>query len=104
MAVLTVSEFEELGRDQDGRLVQIAKGAPLNTQVITLSGSSQAVSTDFDSRTKFVRLSCDGGCHIAFGDSPTATTSNELLPSGAIEFRALNTDVDGTKVAVIQSA
>ena len=103
MAVVTVSEFSEMMTDKNGRVLPIPKGAPLAVQSISLSGTSAAISNAFDGRTKYVRIACDGGCHIAFADSPTATTSNELWPSGLVEFRSVD-ETDGNKVAAIQAS
>lgn len=102
MAVVTVSEFAEIVRDRDGRVVQAALGAPLATQTITLAATSAAVSSAWDGRTKLIRIATNGDCHIAFGDSPTATTSNELLSAGQVEFRGVD-GATGTKLAAIEA-
>lgn len=66
-------------------------------QVRTLSGSS-AQSSAFGTTTKTVRVVSDTDCWIAFGASPTATTSSLYLPA---KFPQVFGVVGGQKLAAI---
>lgn len=103
MAVVTVSEYASMKHDKDGNLLPAFDATPIATQSITLSGTSAAVSNAWDSATKFVRIACNGDCHITFADTPTATTSNELFPQGTVEARSIDKET-GTKLAAIQAS
>jgi len=104
MSVLSVSEFDDMAVDKNGNVVPIANGAPTNVQVITLSGSSTAISTAFNSKTRFVRLCATADCHFVFDDSPTATTSHEVLGAGLVEYRGIDPENMGNKIAARTTA
>lgn len=64
---------------------------------VTTSGSS-AQSAAFNGDTKMIQVSCDTQSAMAYGSSPTATTSNMTIPVGVIIYWAVKS---GQKVAFI---
>jgi hypothetical protein len=52
---------------------------------ITTSGTS-AQSAAFAGDTKMIQISCDTQSAMAYGSSPTATTSNMTIPAGAFIY------------------
>ena len=71
-----------------------------NTIVRSVNTSSQQ-STATDANTEYVRIMSDtNGVHIAFGASPTATTSTMYIPANDIEIIKIR---PGEKVAFIGS-
>ena len=74
---------------------------PIKTQKVTSSGSSAATSDGMLAHTQFVRLVATANCHVAFGESPTATTSDMYLPADDIEIIKIR---PGEKVAVLHGS
>ena len=71
------------------------------TQSIAVAATSAATSNAFDAETTIVRISTTTNCYIAFGSSPTATTSDVLMPAGTTEY--FKVPVPGTsKLAAIR--
>ncbi len=66
-------------------------------QVVSTSITS-AQSSAFGASTTLVRIVSDVACFIKFGSSPTATTSDILLPANTVEFWTVD---PSTKVAAI---
>ena len=52
---------------------------PVKTQTITTSGSSAALSTSITEGVEAVYLTATEHCYVAWGASPTATTSDMYL-------------------------
>lgn len=76
--------------------------APGTTQNITTSGSSQQ-SSAMANATAIVRVATTEATYIELGADPTANAVTSLMmPSGAIEFFAVEGGV--TKIAVLQVA
>jgi len=70
-------------------------------QVVKLGSTEKiatTVSTTAATDEKIVRITADDDCNIAIGSAPTATTSDILLPSGAVEYIRLET---GDKINVL---
>jgi hypothetical protein len=64
--------------------------------------SSAKVANPFSSRTKFVQLSTDAICSVAFGGSAVAaTSSNQRLPANTIIYKGVN---PGDFIAVITNS
>lgn len=57
-----------------------------------------AASNPFNAKTQFVRIHTDSICSIAFGQSPSATTSNKRLAANQTEFFGVTA---GMSVSVI---
>lgn len=74
---------------------------PSTTQVVTIGAASAATANGVGAQTKEVRLIATIACHVAFGKTPTATTSSMYLAPGREEEFLIH---PGEKVAVIQNA
>jgi hypothetical protein len=91
MAVLYVAEYETLLVDTNGNVVMAPHEPPLAEQTISIGMSSARATNPFSTRTKFVQLSTDAICSVAFGGSAvTATSSNQRLPANTIVFKGVN--------------
>jgi hypothetical protein len=64
--------------------VPVAVQPALRDQIVPIGGPAQAVP--FLPETQMVRLHCDLGCSILFGDNPTATTSNARMAANQTEY------------------
>jgi hypothetical protein len=95
MATLYIAEFETLGVGGN-----LAPMPPVTEQTRSLSGSS-AQSSAFNAKTRYVRLTTDAICSIAFGANPTATTSNMRFPANHAEYFAVQ---PGDKLAAITNS
>ena len=105
MSTVYVTEFASISKDHDGRVVPAAEVPVLATQTISVSGTSAAVSNDFNAKTRVVRIHTDIACSIVFAGTPVATTSDMRLPAGAIEYFTLSESevANGLKVAAISN-
>ena len=74
---------------------------PINggQQVVSFSGISAATTNPVDAQTRRVVLYATEACHINFGATPVATTSDFYLPGGQSTFLAIRA---GEKVAALQ--
>jgi len=55
------------------------------SQVLTLGANASSSSTAIQSLN--IQIMSQVGCHIAIGDSPTATTSTAYIPAGVVTPR-----------------
>jgi ABC-type taurine transport system substrate-binding protein len=69
-------------------------------QVVSFTSTSVANTTAFQTGINTVRVVASTHCHIAFGSSPTATTSSAKLPANAIEYFVVT---PGQKIAAIRT-
>jgi hypothetical protein len=69
-------------------------------QVVTVTSTSAANSTAFATGTNTIRVVATTSCHLAFGASPTATTSSTRLPANVPEYIVV---APGQKVAAIRT-
>lgn len=100
MAVLFVSEYAEQARDLRGYLVAAGQEPTLAEQQVAVGGSSTQ-SAAFNAKTAFVRVHTDAVCYVAFGTSPTASSSQKRLAANSTEFFGVPAG-KAFKVAVIQ--
>lgn len=98
MATLYVAEFSNLA-PAGSEFAQIVGTPPLAEQTVTI-GSGSLSSNAFASFTRMIRVHADSICSIAFGPSPTATTTNMRLAANTTEYFGVN---PGTKIAVISN-
>lgn len=100
MALLDVTEYRELSRDNVGNLIQVAEehGAVVNQQLAIGVGSVQSAA--FGENTHFVRLHTDAACRVEFSVAPNASAASRRLAAGQTEFVGVR---PGMKVAVIQT-
>jgi hypothetical protein len=71
-----------------------------SNQVVSFTSTSVANTTAFAAGTNVVRVVAATGCHIAFGASPTATTSSTKIPANVAEYFAVTA---GQKIAAIRT-
>ena len=95
MATVWMDEYDIVGRDAQGNIIPISK-FPIATQNKTLSASSQTMT--LNSRTRFVAIHANGGCHVK--EDADATTSHKHITGDGLE-RWFDV-TDNTDVRVIQ--
>ena len=79
MALLYVSEYEAMGHERRGILVPAPKEPALLDQTPIDFTAGEVKSAVFSEGCRYVLLTADADCHIAFGSNPTATTSHKPL-------------------------
>lgn len=97
MAKLFITEFQYLENSNDIGGVPQAARLPGTTQVVTYTTSS-VQSAVFAATTRFVRVTSDSACCLAYGSNPTATTSGMRLPFDSVEYFGVT---PGQRLAVI---
>lgn len=98
MANLYITEYSRIAGDADGHNVQVG-AEPGTDQVVSFTTTTQSAA--FSTTTKMIRVYADAACHINFGASPTATTSNKKLAADAPEYFGV---IGGQKVAAVTAA
>jgi hypothetical protein len=71
-----------------------------STQLVSFTSTSTANTTAFASGTNTIRVVASTRCHLAFGASPTATTSSPALPANVPEYIVV---APGQKLAAIRT-
>lgn len=71
----------------------------ITNQTVSVSGTSAAVTNAFGSGTTVIRLVSTTDCYLKFGASPTATSSDILLPANVVEYFGAS---PGVKIAALQ--
>jgi len=95
MAILYISEFRGPSSIGTARVAPLPQPA-LADQAVTFTTTTQSAA--FNVNTHIVSLCSDTVCHIVFGDNPTATTTNFLLPASTIVSFSV---IPGQKVAAV---
>lgn len=98
MAELTIAEYELVANDLYGRIVPVPIEPAVARQTVAI-GASSAASNAFNARTKFVLLTTDTACLIAFGTAPDADDYTAYLAAGQAMFFGVSPDLS-LKVAV----
>lgn len=97
MAVVDISEYNELARDNAGIVLAAGKEpSSANQQVSITAGSLQSAA--FADTTRFVRVHTDAACRVQFGTNPTAAATSKRMSAGQTEFFGVT---PGMKIAVI---
>jgi len=97
MAILDVTEYNELTQAGRGHLVMAGQEpCTLNQQVVV--GASSAQSLAFADTTRFIRIHSDVACRVAIGANPTASTTSMRMGAGGTEYLGV---LPGLKIAVI---
>lgn len=93
----------ELPGDQSQSTVPLFWPADADDVTVAISSpAAAATAAIFSSGSQgFVRLLADQDCHIAWGSSPTATTSRMKLVASQVEHLPLSA---GDKIQVIKAA
>lgn len=102
MATLYITEFNAIAGGMGGSSPQIAAQLPIAEQTVAVGGGSLQ-SSAFNARTRFVRLSTDSICSVAFGTNPTATATKMRLAADNIEYFGVP-EGQSYKVAVITNS
>lgn len=89
MTTLYITEYQHLDTEAKGRDVMIGRMPPVAEQTVDYSGGVMS-SAAFAGKTRFVRVWALTDCHVAFGDTPTATTSTTPLTSRVAEYFGVN--------------
>jgi hypothetical protein len=98
MAVLYITEYALLARDEDGHVIQAGQEPAVTDQKVTFTGGV-AASAAFNSSTRFVRLYSDTAGYIVFGPTPVAVTVDDTPISATTpEFFGVK---PGIKVSII---
>jgi hypothetical protein len=97
MAILDVTEYDNLAYDQLGKIIMVGlEPSQLNQQVTIGSTSDQ--SQPLGDKTRFVRIHADIPCRISVGDNPTASSASMRIGAGGTEYLGVR---PGLKIAVI---
>jgi hypothetical protein len=99
MAIVDISEYKELARDNAGTLIAAGKEPSTVNQQVPVTGASLQSQPLLDT-TRFVRVHTDTACRVEFGGSPVASASSKRMAAGQTEFFGVT---PGMRVAVIQS-
>lgn len=106
MATLYIAEFSGLAPVRGPQSwpaqttsAEIVGTPPIVEQTVAIGGVS-AQSSPVSGTTKLVRVHTDSICSIAFGDNPTASTSNMRLAAGQTEYFGVSSPM---KIAVISN-
>ena len=92
---------EKLAYDDSSRRLPIQALALGNVQTAAYTASSAAISNVVGGTTfTIVRVTCTTDCFLRQGASPTAVTSDSLLPANTVEYFKLNAGTD--KMAFIR--
>lgn len=87
MGILYITEYADVGRDQNGNLAPVAMLPPLNQQAITFTTSTQ--SAVLNAQTRLVRLHTDSICSFRAAVNPTAVTTDARLAANQTEYFAV---------------
>lgn len=99
MAILDITEYQELAIAGRGHLVLSGQEPSLMNQQISIGGVS-AQSTAFADTTRFIRLHADVACRVAIGANPTASATSMRIGAGGTEYLGVR---PGLKIAVIST-
>lgn len=69
-------------------------------QAIAYTTAASSPSTAFGTQTRQVRIVSTSACHYVISGSPTATTSDPLLPASWVEYRTVT---PGQKISAIRA-
>ena len=70
------------------------------TQTVACSTSATSIANGVGVGTHHVRVVSSVRCHVAFGASPTATTSDAYVPAGVAEYFVVT---PGQKLSAIRA-
>lgn len=102
MATLWVTEYAEMPVSQKGADVPIGMEPAVTSQTVSFTATSGG-SNAFNTKTRYVRLISSDDCHIKFGVSPTAATTDAKMMAGAPEYFGI-ANVNGTLSVAARTA
>jgi hypothetical protein len=82
---LFLTEYRDLARDIGSNFIAAGMEPSVNEQAMTLT-SSTAQSAVFNAQTAFVMVHAQEAACLAWGTSPTATTSKQRLAAGETRY------------------
>jgi hypothetical protein len=98
MALMYITEYSKLARDEDGHIIQAGQEPALARQFITFTATAGA-SAAFNNSTRFVRISCDSAAFLTFGLTPVAVTAQDTpVAASTAEFFGV---LPGQKVSAV---
>ena len=71
----------------------------ITNQTVSVSGTSAAVTNAFGTGTTIIRLVSTTDCYLKFGATPTAVSTDMLLPANVVEYFGAT---PGVKIAALQ--
>lgn len=89
MATLYLTEFTNLGRDQQRVAVQIA-GPVIASQAIAFTTIGATSSAAFGAQTRFVRLHPDAICSVSLLSTVGASTGSMRMAADQTEYFAVS--------------
>jgi len=100
MAVLSVTEFTQIGMDAERGQPQAAQ-VDENTiiQNVTFT-TTAAIANALNAKTRMIRVVVDTNAFVKIAAVPTATTSHMLFPAGIPEYFTVGA-ASGLKVAAV---
>jgi len=87
MGILYITEYQEISNMPVSRHGQMPQEPALATQ--TVSYTTHAESSAFNTKTRFVRLHTDSICSFVFGTAPVAVTTDSRMAAGQTEYHAV---------------
>lgn len=99
MAILDITEYEELAASAQGHRIPAGQEPNVAQQQVAI-GATSAQSVAFGDRTRFIRLHADAPCRVAIGDNPTASSTSMRIGGGGTEYLGV---YPGLKLAVIST-
>ena len=102
MAILYISEYLNMARDQHWQSVPVGEEPAIASQIVAIGGAS-VQSNPLNAKTRFVRLHCDAICSYKTGADPVATTTDARMANPQTEYFGVEKLAveAGLKIAVI---
>jgi len=85
MGKLSVTEFNQLGRDEPGSPMPAGELFLHTSQSVDFTSVSSQ-SADFQVSTRMIRIVSDADCYIEVSDNPVASPTTILVPAGNVEY------------------
>lgn len=98
MATLWITEYSDMPAGWKGSEIPIGMEPAVTAQTVTFTATS-AGSNAFAPRTRYVRVISDADCHLKFGVSPTATTTDTKMIAGSPEYFGIANIASNVSVA-----
>lgn len=99
MAILDITEYNDLASDARGRTISAGQEPARTTQQVSIGGTS-AQSAAFGTATRFIRLHADVACRVMINANPTAAATSMRIPANGTEYLGV---IPGLKIAVIST-
>lgn len=87
MATLYITEYAYMGQVPNSA-AQIPQEPPIAEQTVAI-GVSSAASSNFNSKTRFIRVHTDAICSVSVAIGPTATAAKGRMAANQTEYRGV---------------